>query len=411
MSLINQMLQELEQRKASASAQTHPELKPTAQPLQAVAAPRKSKLLQYAVLAALCAGGAYGMQWLSHPAMPQTKQTAHLPTASGVITEANAHINHPISPAINPQPMTESAQVTKQSDDTQSLSDSNLFSPSLDKSLDWSYQRGRVQVSDAGDQSNPSLEKVAKPSTANLQSQEKPVMVAAIELANTHNEVTDTPKLALVHDQPKAKNNPTPISEPKVNVNKTMSAEQQASHRYQQAIAYLQQGRVAEAQDQLKAAVEVYPKHDDARQTLVGLLVDNKRQEEAIQVLKAGLEQTPQNTRYAMTLARLQLDAGSVVEALNTLERHAVGAQLPQDYHALMAVLLQKTGQHGQAIEHYQQALHQGAALPAWYIGLGVSLQAEGRSQEAKLAYQQAQASQLSPELSLFVAQRLKQVQ
>jgi MSHA biogenesis protein MshN len=42
---------------------------------------------------------------------------------------------------------------------------------------------------------------------------------------------------------------------------------------------------------------------------------------------------------------------------------------------------------------------------------MAVSLQAEGRAAEAKQAYQQAQTSQLSPELALFVSQRLKQVQ
>jgi MSHA biogenesis protein MshN len=194
-------------------------------------------------------------------------------------------------------------------------------------------------------------------------------------------------------------------------VNKTMSPEQKATHMYQQAIAYLQQGRVAEAQDQLKTTIDAYPHHDDARQTLVGLLVDNKRHDEAMQVLKTGLKLTPNHTGYAQALARLQLDAGMLDQALATLESHRGGASQPQEYHALMAILLQKLGQHGPAITYYQQALSQGVSAPAWLIGLGVSLQAEGRALEAKQAYQQAQSSQLSPELALFVSQRLKQVQ
>lgn len=207
--------------------------------------------------------------------------------------------------------------------------------------------------------------------------------------------------------------NTTPLPkqvEPKAAVSKSMTAEQTSAHAYQQAISYLQQGRVAEAQDQLTQALALNPLHDDARQTLVGLLVDNKRLDQAAQVLKAGLQINPSQGVYAQTLARLQLDTGLAEEALRTLEAHA-NVQQSDAYYALMAVILQKTGQHAQAITRYQQALSRGATTPAWLIGMGVSLQAEGRATEAKQAYQQAQASQLSPELALFVAQRLKQVQ
>lgn len=417
MSLINQMLQELEQRKASTAAPSHSELKPTAQPVQAVAVPRKNKVLRYAVLAALCAVGAYGMQWLSHPAMPNVKQTANLPTASGVITEANAHmktigvaeLSHASAVVNTAEPIIASSvtvadiatQNTQPQPQLQSASTADLFAPSLEKTLHVSQQAG-VLTNTA--QNTVSAVKAA--------AKAKPVVLAALELpAQAATDTSDVSVVALANTNPKPKTTGTHGVEPKVSVNKTMSVEQQASHMYQQAISYLQQGRVAEAQDQLKSAIVVYPQHDDARQTLVGLLVDNKRNDEAIHVLKAGLQVSPNHPAYAQTLARLQLDAGLVMDALHTLESNIASAQQPQEYHALMAVVLQKTGQHEQAITHYQQALSQGASTPVWYIGLGVSLQAEGRTQEAKQAYQQAQSSQISPELAQFVSQRLKQVQ
>lgn len=417
MSLINQMLQELEQRKASTAAPSHSELKPTAQPVQAVAVPRKNKVLRYAVLAALCAVGAYGMQWLSHPAMPNVKQTANLPTASGVITEANAHmktigvaeLSHASAVVNKAEPIIASSvtvtdiatQNTQPQPELQSASTADLFAPSLEKTLHVSQQAG--VLTNATQNTVGAVKAAAKA---------KPVIVAALELpAQAATDTSDASVVALANTNPKPKTTGTHGTEPKVNINKTMSVEQQASHMYQQAISYLQQGRVAEAQDQLKSAIVTYPLHDDARQTLVGLLVDNKRNDEAIHVLKAGLQVSPNHPAYAQTLARLQLDAGLVTDALHTLESNVASAQQPQEYHALMAVVLQKTGQHGQAITHYQQALSQGASTPVWYIGLGVSLQAEGRTQEAKQAYQQAQSSQLSPELAQFVSQRLKQVQ
>jgi predicted RNA polymerase sigma factor len=41
---------------------------------------------------------------------------------------------------------------------------------------------------------------------------------------------------------------------------------------------------------------------------------------------------------------------------------------------------------------------------------MGLSLQADGRLEEAKDVYQKALASQLNPDMSQFVSQRLKQV-
>jgi MSHA biogenesis protein MshN len=406
MSLINQMLQELEQRKAHVSANTHPELKQTQHPLYAVATPRKRKLLHYAVLAALCVAGAYAMQWLSHPAMPKAKQMTSLPSASGVIAEANAHINSIATGALSPAQLNVPTPIAPEvSVNSQSAVGATLFAPSLEKTLHWSHGRGVLETTTLATAGHLSASKASTKST--------PVMLAAnaTNVPITQAVTTEVTTLALANSLPKNNTVSAPAIEPKVSVNKTISAEQQAAHMYQQAIAYLQQGRVAEAQDQLKSGLATYPAHDDARQTLVGLLLDSNRHDEAMQVLKAGLQQSPNQIAYVQTLARLQLEAGLLSEALHTLESQAASNQRPQEYHALMAVVLQKTGRHNQAIQHYQQALSLGATIPAWYIGLGVSLQAEGREQEAKLAYQQAQASQLSPELALFVSQRLKQVQ
>jgi MSHA biogenesis protein MshN len=193
-------------------------------------------------------------------------------------------------------------------------------------------------------------------------------------------------------------------------VSKRMTVDQQANHEYQRAVNYLQQGRVAESLDMLKQVLLTKPEHADARQTLVGLLVENQRRDEAMQVLQEGLLLTPTHGWYAETLARLQLDAGLLQSALNTLE-----AGLPYgnqaSYQILMANVLQRLGRHQSAVEHFTQAIQTGANLPTYWVGLAVSQQALGNAPAAKEAYTQAQSAQLSPELALFVAERIKQVE
>ena len=53
-------------------------------------------------------------------------------------------------------------------------------------------------------------------------------------------------------------------------------------------------------------------------------------------------------------------------------------------YHGFLAALLQRAERHREAIEHYKIALNEGSGESSWLIGLGVSLQAEGRVQEAR---------------------------
>jgi MSHA biogenesis protein MshN len=408
MSLINQMLQELEQRKASSDAPSV--LTQMAHPVHAVAVPRKNRVLQYAVLGALCIGGVYGVQLLSQR-MLSTHATLDLPSNAGMITEANANMMPPVAVTLTPTPTP--SEITEAVVET-----SVSFTPSLEKTLHLSQQSGAL----AAAQSNQVTQATALSKTvvaANAHGASVlDVEAPAVQPSTVQSEVVQPAaraQVAIANTMPLPKQATPNAIESKSVVNKSMTAEQKSAHAYQQAISYLQQGRVAEAQDQLVSALELYPQHEDARQTLVGLLVDNKRLDQAMQVLKSGLQltsnQAPNHGSYAQTLARLQLDAGLVEDALHTLETHSANVQQPDAYYALMAVVLQKTGQHAQAITRYQQALSRGATTPAWLIGMAVSLQAEGRAAEAKQAYQQAQTSQLSPELALFVSQRLKQVQ
>jgi MSHA biogenesis protein MshN len=223
------------------------------------------------------------------------------------------------------------------------------------------------------------------------------------------------PKQVVALNTPTVPVNPQSITEvansdKRISVTKRMSAEQQANHEYQQAVNYLQQGRVAESLDLLKRALHTSPTHDDARLTLIGLLVENQHHEEAMEVLRIGLNLAPYHTAYAQTLARLQLEVSQPQQALETLKKYDAYAERDATYQSLMAVVLQKLQMHTEAITRFESAIKLGETSAARFVGLAVSLQAEGRSQEAAAAYQRALGGNLSPELALFVDQRLKQL-
>lgn len=192
---------------------------------------------------------------------------------------------------------------------------------------------------------------------------------------------------------------------------KELSPQQRAENAYRKAIGLTQQGRLAEAMDSLQQATKLDPFHLSARQMLVALLVDGKQPGEAEQLLQEGLKISPEQSGFAMVLARLQASRGDANAALETLRKGLSHASEKADYHALYAALLQRQQRHAEAIEQYQAALRQAPNSGVWLMGMGISLQAEKRDKEAEDAFTRAKASNtLSTDLKTFVEQRLQQL-
>ena len=187
---------------------------------------------------------------------------------------------------------------------------------------------------------------------------------------------------------------------------------ERAESEFRKATALLNQGRVAEAIDGFKSTLQQDAGHAPARQALVGLLLENRRMDEAQQVLQEGLSLNPGRSAYAMLLARIQVERGDLQGAHEILSRHAGSATGDADYYAFDAALLQRLGRHKEAVAGYQSALKLAPRAGLWWMGMGISLQADKRNPEALDAFRQAKsAGGLSPDLLAFVDQRMKLLQ
>lgn len=202
-------------------------------------------------------------------------------------------------------------------------------------------------------------------------------------------------------------------SKPEINKQiKQPTAREQAENEYRKGVAWLNQGRMAEAQESLEAALNLYPAYHAARQALVGVLVESKKLADAERVLQEGVALAPAQIGFAMALARLQIDHGDTVQAAATLRKSLDYAQGSPEYIAFFAAVLQKQGKHEEAIEQFQAALRARPSAGVWWLGLGISLQAANRASDAQDAFRRARAANnLSPELAAFAEQRLKQLQ
>ena len=191
-----------------------------------------------------------------------------------------------------------------------------------------------------------------------------------------------------------------------------LTPQQLAENDYRDAANLLNQGRPAEAQQKFKLALKHQPAHVGARQALFGLLLEAKRTGEAEQLLQEGLQLNPHQPGFAMALARMQVDRGDTAGAVETLQKTAPAAVDSPDYLAFLAALLQRQSRHVEAVDHYQAALSLAPASGVWLMGLGISLQALNRTADARDAFRRARASNaLNADLQAFVDQRLRQLQ
>jgi MSHA biogenesis protein MshN len=181
-----------------------------------------------------------------------------------------------------------------------------------------------------------------------------------------------------------------------------------AELEYRRAAALLNGGRVADAEDALRRALAEDNRHHAARQTLIALYLEQGRIEDALQHLREGLDANPAYVPFGVALARIHVDRRNYEEALKVLEPVRATAQGNPDFHALRGAVLQRLSRHNEAADAYRQALNSGAQTGTSWVGLGISLEAQGMRPEAAEAFRRGIATgTLAPDVRAYVDQRL----
>jgi type II secretory pathway predicted ATPase ExeA/Tfp pilus assembly protein PilF len=181
-----------------------------------------------------------------------------------------------------------------------------------------------------------------------------------------------------------------------------------APEAYRRALQYAESGRHEEAADVLRELLEVDPDHHPARESLAAILIRLDRLDEAAGELETGMVLAPGYTSFAKLRAHVLGRRGTTDEALEILKRSPPPLAEDPEYHALLAALYQKQGQHGLAVDLYRAVLNEGPQNAAWWMGFGISLEGEGAPGSALLAYRAAAAlTSLDPESQRYVDLRI----
>lgn len=180
---------------------------------------------------------------------------------------------------------------------------------------------------------------------------------------------------------------------------------------FRKGVAQIQEGRANKAELEFREALNQDPSHAGALQALLNLLLASGRNNDAEQLVRTAMEANPHQPRLAMVLARLEVERGQVPGAIRTLVDVLPYAQSDSELYAFLAALLQREGQHKDAVEYYRVALRSAPGNGVWTMGLGISLRGSNQAAEAREAFARAADSgQLSPDLQEFVQGQLREL-
>lgn len=184
-----------------------------------------------------------------------------------------------------------------------------------------------------------------------------------------------------------------------------LSPAQRAQAAYAQAVESTQAGRPVQAQAQAMEALRLQPGHQAARHLAAALLHETGRTDAGIELLREGLALNPRTDGLALLLARLQTHKGLLQEALATLDHHQLHTI---EAEALRAGLCSQLRQYKAAIQAYQSVLERQPGQVTWWLGLAIALEGDGQTALARQTFTRVQAMGLSdPDLLAYVSQRL----
>jgi len=189
------------------------------------------------------------------------------------------------------------------------------------------------------------------------------------------------------------------------------TVEQQAQQTFNEAQKLFARGETALAEQRLQKVLRLQASHIGARELLVSLFQKQQRYDELTATLLTGMSLHPQHSVFVQMYARLLLDQDLTTDAIKVLENFSADVKQAPEHFALLAASYQRNAQHNKAAQTYQYVLSVYPHKAVWWLGLGISQQAQNDANSALQSYRRAQASQsLSPELSRFVQERIRQL-
>ena len=190
------------------------------------------------------------------------------------------------------------------------------------------------------------------------------------------------------------------------------SVQELAIHATDRALQILRAGDEEAAIEGFSDALAFNPQHQPAREALASLFLQLGRGTEAEALLDSGLMLDPDSGNLVKLKARALGSRAAFAEALELLDRFKRPLARDPEYHVLLAAFYQQTGDYAKASAQYKRVLSWQADKAVWWMGLGISLEGEGKPAEAFSAYQAAAIlGGLGEDSQLYLGERIAALQ
>lgn len=184
---------------------------------------------------------------------------------------------------------------------------------------------------------------------------------------------------------------------------RSIDAPATAARHYAAAVTLLRDGDRAGAEAALRDALTARPGDAAATHALAALLLQQGRRGEAEAVLAEALARQPGHTALTVLRARLLAEGGRDRAAAALLE-HVKDAEAQ----ALLGALQQRLGNDTAAAAAYQRALANAPREGAWWLGLAISLERSQQTAAALEAYRRALTdTRLNAQVNNYVRTRI----
>lgn len=387
MSVVNQMLRDLDRRQADPNNPVYAQ--------HVGSAPARTNWLMIVLLCVIVAAGTAAlMYFIQERSAPQSVTTAATPAPAPVGTVDSRPVVPPNLPQAPTPPIIETAPpppvvLEAPTPPAPPVREAKPSAPPPNP------QRERKTETPA--KAEPA-EAVTPPVAHNTRGDAAPVESAPPAAPKTKEKA---PQTATTQAQP--------AGPAQIDMRPSALSAQTAEGEYLRAVALVNQARVVEARNALANALKMDARHEAARQTLAVLLIDAGLLDEAETVLSDGLRLAPSNANLAVVLARLKIERKDLAGALNVLKQHSGAATDNAQYRGFYAALLQRAGRHTEAIEEYRAAVRLVPAAGVWWMGLGLSYEANEQRSEALDAFSRARdTGSLAPDVGGFVERKIQ---
>jgi tetratricopeptide (TPR) repeat protein len=191
-------------------------------------------------------------------------------------------------------------------------------------------------------------------------------------------------------------------------VQKTVTPAQQAQRLHLQALDLLQDGKLDTGMARLAAALALDPERHEVRYQLAALHMQLQQTQAAESLLKAGLQSPEATATLTPLLGRLALEQNDPAQAEVWLQQGLTHNPRDATLHGLMGTALREQRRYEAAATHYLTALRHDPTMPGWLIGIALCWENMGQRDDAREALERAARSgRLSSDLAAFVDTRL----